>query len=75
MKTIIQKMLAAVALMAIVSCSDDFFEKTPQGSLDPSKIDAELAVGLRNNIYNQIPEGYGSIFTDGFADNGYSRNA
>ena len=75
MKTIIQKMLAAVALIAIVSCSDDFFEKTPQGSLDPSKIDAELAVGLRNNIYNQIPEGYGSIFTDGFADNGYSRNA
>ena len=46
MKTIIQKMLAAVALMAIVSCSDDFFEKTPQGSLDPSKIDAELGAEI-----------------------------
>lgn len=75
MKNIIHKSFVALALMGVMSCSDDFFEKTPQNSLDPSKIDADLFVGMRNSIYTQIPGGYGNIFEDGFADNGYSRNA
>ena len=75
MKNIIQKSFIVLALLGAMGCGDDFFDKSPQGSIDSSKINAELFVQLRNNIYSQIPDGYGEIFLDGYADNGYSRNA
>ena len=74
MKNIIQKSFIALALMGTMSCGDDFFDKTPQDSLDPSKIDERLFIGLRNGIYRHLNDGYGGIFEDGYADNGYSRN-
>ena len=75
MKNIIQKSFIVLALLGAMGCGDDFFDKSPQGSIDSSKINAELFVQLRNNIYRQIPDGYEGIFLDGYADNGYSRNA
>lgn len=78
MKNILTTILIGVAFIG-VGCSDDFFEKTPQGSLDPSKIDETLLVSFRNSIYQyrgaMSLNGYSAIFLDGYADNGYSRNS
>lgn len=78
MKNIIKSGLLATALLA-VGCGDDFFEKTPQGSLDPSKIDETLLANFKNSIYQYRGglslNGYSAIFLDGYADNGYSRNS
>lgn len=78
MKNIIKIAFVTSVLMG-VSCSDDFFEKSPQGSLDPSKIDETLLTSFRNSIYSykgaMSLNGYGAIFLDGYADNGYSRNS
>ncbi len=62
-----------VALIAGMGCTEDFLEKTPNDSLDPSKIDAAQMDNLRNSLYSQIP-GSEIVFYDGYADNGYSRN-
>ncbi|MFK8284450.1 RagB/SusD family nutrient uptake outer membrane protein [Capnocytophaga canis] len=78
MKNILKIILLTTTFIA-VGCSDEFFEKTPQGSLDPSKIDETLLVGFRNSIYGykggMSLNGYSAIFLDGYADNGYSRNS
>ncbi len=74
MKSIIQKSFIALSLLGTIGCGDDYFEKNPQ-ELDPSKVNSELFMGLRNGIYRHLPDGYGFIFYDGYADNGYSRNA
>lgn len=73
MKTIIKSLFAIFVLLG-TGCSDDFFDKSPQGSLDPSKIDETLVVNLRNAVYN-LTSGSDVAFTDGYADNGYSRNS
>lgn len=79
MKNIKKIFLTTFAVVGIIGCSDDFFEKSPQGSLDPSKVNEELVNNLRNSIYEYTGalslNGYSSIFLDGYADNGYSRNA
>ena len=74
MKSIIQKSFITLALMGAMGCGDDFFDKVPQ-SLDPEKLDSERFMGFRNGMYNHLPDGYYTIFYDGYADNGYSRNA
>lgn len=65
--------LGCISILAMVACSDDFMEKVPQGSLDPSKIDASKVEELRNAMYAEIP-GSDNVFIDGYADNAYSRN-
>ena len=72
MKNIFKYLIIATMLFT-VACSDDFFDKTPQGSLDPSKVDASQIEGLRNAVYAQL-DGSTIVFMEGYADNGYSRN-
>lgn len=72
MKNII-KLFIGASLLVGTSCSDDFLDKAPQGSLDPSKVDASQLENLRNSVYNQII-GSDVAFFEGYADNGYSRN-
>lgn len=79
MKKNIFKIGVVAFAFSTLGCSDDFFEKTPQGKLDPSKIDENLLGDFRNSIYSykggMSLNGYSSIFLDGYADNGYSRNS
>lgn len=59
------------------SCSDNFFDKTPQNSIDKSKIDERLLDSYRNSVYSYLGAYWGSsaaVFLDGYVDNGYSRN-
>lgn len=72
MKNKIQLLTLAIAFMGF-GCSDDFMDKSPQGSLDPTKIDESQVGNLRNSVYNQIM-GSDVVFFEGYADNGYSRN-
>lgn len=72
-RNIIFSIIGCFSLLMLVSCSDDFMDKTPQGSLDPSKIDASKVEELRNSIYTTI-SGSDVVFFAGYADNGYSRN-
>lgn len=79
MKKSIFKIGLFALTFSILSCSDDFFEKTPQGAVDPSKIDENLFSSFRRSIYyyrgGLSLNGYSTIFLDGYADNGYSRNS
>lgn len=78
MKTIIKTLVLSTLLLAGSSCSDEFFNKTPNGSLDASKIDETSISKLLNGAYDYLGaqwQDYGSAFMDGYADNGYSRNA
>lgn len=73
-RNIYQSLLVGVlSCLALVGCSDDFMEKAPQGSLDPSKIDGSKLTELLNAVYAEIP-GSDNVFIDGYADNAYSRN-
>ena len=77
MKKIIQVALVVFALTG-TGCSDSFFDKKPQGSLDPSKIDERLITSYRDAVYRYVGvplSGYDAVFLDGYADNGYSRNS
>ena len=67
-----------LASLSMTGCSDNFFEKVPEGSLDKSKIDDRLLESYRTSIYQYVGTsmpGYSGIFLDGYADNGYSRNS
>lgn len=79
MKKNIFKIGIIVLSFLTIGCSDDFFEKTPQGALDPSKIDENLVTNFRRSIYYyrgaMSLNGYSVINLDGYADNGYSRNS
>ncbi len=75
----IAKVLGLCGVLCLsVACSDDFFEYKPTGELDSSMMNAGLAGSLRNSAYAYIGanmSGYSAPFMDGYADNGYSRNA
>lgn len=73
MKNIFKSILVVLVVLG-TSCSDDFFDKTPQDALDPSKIDERLVANLRNSVYGLL-DGTDQIFVDGYADNGFSRNS
>ncbi len=78
MKHISKIILTASCLVFSASCADSFFDKTPQGSLDASKVDEAFAKSLTNSVYEYLGanmSGYSAPFMDGYADNGYSRNA
>lgn len=67
-----------IASLCATGCSDNFFDKAPEGALDKSKIDDRLLQSYRNSIYQYVGTsmpGYSAIFLDGYADNGYSRNS
>lgn len=75
-KNIKYMLVLAIALLSS-SCADSFFDKTPQGSIDSSKIDERLLDSYRNSAYSYLGAYWGSssaAFLDGYVDNGYSRN-
>lgn len=79
MKAIVKTLVCASLFAGVISsCSDEFFHKTPNGALDAGKIDDTSLTYLRNTMYaykGANMSGYSAPFMDGYADNGYSRNA
>ena len=73
MKNILKSLLMIGIFFATVSCTEDFLEKEPQGSLDPSRIGDDQIEEYRNSLYAQLP-GIESIFNDSYADNSFVRN-
>lgn len=67
-----------MALGSVASCSDEFFDKSPNGAHDATKLDSNSVAFIRNSIYGYLGAnmaGYSAPFLDGYADNGYSRNS
>lgn len=77
MNKAIKYILVAAAGVLLSGCSEDFFTKTPQNTLDASKIDERLVDSYRNSVYGYMGGAWGNSsapFLDGYVDNGYSRN-
>lgn len=78
MNTTIKVLSLSALLLSVSSCSDEFFTKTPNGSLDASKINETSIPYLLNGAYEYNGaswQGYSAAFLDGYVDNGYSRNS
>lgn len=73
MKKII--LYSLIFVSCCVGCTDNFLTVTPNGELDPSKLNATLLQQMRNSVYTTIPGSESIVFDDSYADNSFARNS